>query len=947
MDFRSSFKRSIRHSLLVVLFYSFLFVLFFSPVLFYGSLLAPGGGRLGDALLYHVAYFASEKVVWDLLLSGGFPMTADPQVMSWYPPALLLSLIPGTWNVFVVSAYVMASCFTYGYVYALTESKFSGLVSGIIYGMCGFMMAHLGHTAMIHTAVWLPLIIWSLEMLRRRFTRRWLAIGCLAVACCVLAGHLQIVSYTLFFSAAYAIFLGWTAPAGRLRFYCVSLLLLLVGLGLATLQILPAAELAGLSTRASYGFSDFVTYSLPPSHILLMIFPAAFGGLPRYGVTPYFGEWNLTEMTAYVGLLPLMLAALGFVVARRKPVVIFWLSVGVVAFLLALGDKTPLASLAYHLPVIGKFRAPARHVIEMAFAFSVLAGTGTEAILRRKVTRRLALVTISAGAAIMLTGVLVVVFGKVTQHAAEKGVANLNMLPWSNLAVATPLLVFLVASAALIYWQLRPTSFFRKIMVLLVLVLDIASFGWFYSWHDFSPRWDVLIPPASAGHYRDLLQSSKQRMLSVRGTLGTLSELPPNLSRVWGVPNATGYSPLTLDRVTNLLSMLPDGSVAPIWKDAGDQSLNLAAVRYVYLPRSEITRDERGIAWHSDNMDVWLGSGCAHPPRNSVGFSLPNPIKATTIGIVSRLACSLPVADDEELVRVSIRDSAGNVQVKNIVAGRDTAEWAYDCRVVKPHMKHRQARVFSSFPSIMYDEPCDGHFYLAMLGLGDLTDVAEIDLQWVGRTGAITVEKVSLIEETTLVSHAISPLLANSNRWRFVEEVGEARIYENLFVKPRAWLVPATITLKPAEILKAIKTSQLPNGGRYDPSQIALVEENLALKAGPLDPAATAQVEELSPNTMQVHTDSVSPSFLVTSDTFYPGWQATVDGAPGQLFRANYALRGVPVPAGKHVVRFEFRPRTFYRGALISAVSILVLAGILMLPFRRPANRGYRVDTSL
>src|SRR2546430_15644822 len=96
--------------------------------------LAPAGG-----LLYPLAYFQSKKVFWDTLLSSGFPMTADPQVMAWYPPSLLLSLFPGLWNVFVVSAYVMASCFTYGYVYALTQSKLSSLVGGITYGLCGFM----------------------------------------------------------------------------------------------------------------------------------------------------------------------------------------------------------------------------------------------------------------------------------------------------------------------------------------------------------------------------------------------------------------------------------------------------------------------------------------------------------------------------------------------------------------------------------------------------------------------------------------------------------------------------------------------------------------------------------------------------------------------------------------------------------------------------------------
>src|ERR1043165_1135133 len=145
--------------------------------------------------------------------------------------------------------------------------------------MCGFMFAHLGHTAMIRSAIWLPLIIWSLEMLRRRMSRFWLAVGCIGVACCVLAGHLQIVLYTLIVGGFYALALGWHAPSGRRRFYLISALLFLLGLGLSGLQILPTAELARFSTRTDFAFSDFVSYSLPFKQIPLLLFPAAFGGL--------------------------------------------------------------------------------------------------------------------------------------------------------------------------------------------------------------------------------------------------------------------------------------------------------------------------------------------------------------------------------------------------------------------------------------------------------------------------------------------------------------------------------------------------------------------------------------------------------------------------------------------------------------------------------------------
>ena len=923
-----------RHCFLVLLFYSLLFAVFFAPVIFNNRLLAPG-----DGLLYHFSYFQSKKVFWDTLLANGFPMTADPQVMSWYPPSLIFSLLPGGWNIFVVSAYVMASCFTYGYVYALTESKLASAVGGIIYGMCGFMMAHLGHTAIIHVAAWLPLIVWSLEMLRRKFSAVWLTIGSFAVACCVLAGHLQIVVYVLILSACYIVALGWRAETGRGRYYLIACVLLLLGLGLAALQILPTMELASLSARTEYTFADFASYSFPFNQSVLLLFPGVFGGLTHYGVSSYFGQWNLTELTGYVGLLPLMLAGIGFVAARRRAVAIFWLSAALVALLLALGDQTPLAHLVYGLPVIGKFRVPARHFIEMAFSISVLAGIGVAAIVRRTVTTRLVLKTVLVGAVLMLAGLLFLLSKHSSEYVFSQEVVRLNALPWANASVAIPLIVFLASALALLYWQRNPTSTQRRIIFVLVLVADIGSFGWFYDWQKYSPPASVLTPPPSVANYRDLLMETNQRLLPVRGVLGTTSEMPPNLSRLWEIPNASGYGPLSLSKITQLLSMRPDASVDPGWKKTEDQSLNLAAVRYVFLPRAESQKDARGISWDAENMGIWLGRGCDHSERDSVKFDLPSPTRSTTIGIVNRLACSTSIAEDEEVARVNVTDSAGVVQTKAVLAGRDTTEWSYDCRTVRPQMKHGQAPVFSSFPAKMYDEQCEGHYYLARLNLDGPTDVSSIEIQWTGRTGAMTVEKVSLIDDLANSSAPVNPLSKDGSRWRFVEEAGEARIYENLQARPRAWLVAEVLALKPDEILMAIKTSRLPDGRAYDPTRTALVEESSPVMTAQVDPSASAEVKHLSETLMEVQTTSATPSFLVTSDADYPGWRATVDGAPAPIFRTDYALRGVKVPAGRHVVRFEFSPQSFYYGAAISAFSLLVLAGFLAFPALRRKAR--------
>jgi len=108
------------------------------------------------------------------------------------------------------------------------------------------------------------------------------------------------------------------------------------------------------------------------------------------------------------------------------------------------------------------------------------------------------------------------------------------------------------------------------------------------------------------------------------------------------------------------------------------------------------------------------------------------------------------------------------------------------------------------------------------------------------------------------------------------------------------------------------------------------VEEPFTFKAKEWDERATAKVVHLSNTRMEIQTNSLSPSFLVLSDVYYPGWNAFVDGVDTHLFRTNYVLRGILLPAGSHVVHLKLKPRSFYYGAGISAGSSILLILLLI-----------------
>ena len=102
----------------------------------------------------------------------------------------------------------------------------------------------------------------------------------------------------------------------------------------------------------------------------------------------------------------------------------------------------------------------------------------------------------------------------------------------------------------------------------------------------------------------------------------------------------------------------------------------------------------------------------------------------------------------------------------------------------------------------------------------------------------------------------------------------------------------------------------------------------------------SATVVAVKPTEMEVQTSSEIPNFLVTSDVYYPGWRATIDGQETKLYRADYALRGVVVPAGRHVVKFAYWPRRFYLGAAVSLLSLVLLGAVAFKSFFRQTSKS-------
>jgi hypothetical protein len=168
-------------------------------------------------------------------------------------------------------------------------------------------------------------------------------------------------------------------------------------------------------------------------------------------------------------------------------------------------------------------------------------------------------------------------------------------------------------------------------------------------------------------------------------------------------------------------------------------------------------------------------------------------------------------------------------------------------------------------------------------------------------------------------------------------------IYENTRSLPRAWLATAELVTPEQEELGIIRTGKLPSGQSWEPLQTALVEAPTGFNSGTGATPGSAEVTRHEPNRVEVKTVSTVPAILVLSENHYPGWRAYVDGGAVDILRVDYNLRGVKLPAGSHLVKFVYQPKSVLIGLIVSLLTLAWLllwaagVGARLLP--KPAKR--------
>ena len=162
-------------------------------------------------------------------------------------------------------------------------------------------------------------------------------------------------------------------------------------------------------------------------------------------------------------------------------------------------------------------------------------------------------------------------------------------------------------------------------------------------------------------------------------------------------------------------------------------------------------------------------------------------------------------------------------------------------------------------------------------------------------------------------------------------------VYEFAGALPRATLVPSY------RIVPHEKQIELFSDPTSDPAQVTLLSEDPGIR-----PVAggTVRIDQYGLNQVRLSTDTPGPSILRLADLAFPGWKVTIDGKAAKSLTADYLVRAVAVPAGHHVVVWEFHDPAFERGLRISLAAFALIVLLYLVPWtiarRKRAPRAER-----
>ncbi len=618
-----------------------------------GVVLPPHNELLSDLVLENLVWKrfivqslrAGEVPLWNPYLFAGVPFLAAGQHSALYPFSLLFYILPldRAYGWFTVSQLWLAGFWMYLFGRALRLRRFPALIAGITYQLNAFFLVSVVFAMIIAAAAWLPLLLAVLEVMIRKQEEKgnapfvpilYVAVGAVALGIHLLAGHPEILVYTLLVMALYALVrlallwqrVGSWRPAVRLAAW--GGLMVGLGLGLGSVQLIPLLELVTRSFReGSVTYADVVGWAYPARQIITFLVPDFFGNPAHHGYWDLVGrQWvaadrifwgikNYVEAGSYMGILPLLLAAVAVLGVRKAGAYRrhIWILTGLAVASLLFVFGTPLYALLYYgLPGVKQLHSPFRWVFPYTLSVAALAGFGSQLLTERRrpdVQQSLLAWGALGGGLALVAALLVVLIAPeafvpladrflATVEKAQEAFSSGQMFlsyEWRNL-----LLLGLMLAAGGLVLRLSRCPIYLKMgrgangqvavwqpLALLVVAVDLLLFGWGFN-PAADPAWLGYTPPAIEFLKGEAAGGQPWRLTTYQIAKDTKT-LNANIPWLHGLQDVRGYDSIIPRQYADYMGVIEEqgellyNRIAPIYEveHLSSPLLDLLNVRYV------------------------------------------------------------------------------------------------------------------------------------------------------------------------------------------------------------------------------------------------------------------------------------------------------------------------------------------------------------------------------
>lgn len=856
----------------------------------------------GDLLLYFYPYWeyrgealaAGRLPWWNPLLFMGAPFLANSQAGVLYPPNWPLAWLAAPVAVKVAAVGHLGLAAAGAYLFgrrAMNVGRWAAVTGAVLFAFSGYLLAQMEHINQFQGLAWLPVLMLAAHGLAEAPTNadrtRWAAAGGGALALQLLAGHTQTAFISLTGAGGYALVTAWTnlhgaSNGGRARKALgvgvwAAGAAALAGL-LAAAQLVPTLELSSQSLRGGgLALQEAVSFSLDPRLIGRALLPG-------------YGRAIFSEFVGYLGAAGTVLAVLSVLHGKRRTGLAV---VAVLGLLFAFGVFNPVYVGLAMLPPFSYFRVPARWLALLAFGGAMLAGAGLEAWANRTPSRRHNWLALGAPA---LLAAMTPLAASLTPAGETGPVGWPGAVDWAGWAVA-------LMAAGMLLLAPRPAPW-RTAAMTAVVVVELFAAAQALPYNKLStPEAYTSVRPAMTQLLVNAQEAEQEaappaRFLSMSGLRfdpGDLAELQGALADALG----------------------PDGFFDYV----------------VATKHKEVLSPNLPLAWDVPAVDGYDGG--VLPLRHYADFTS---LFTGALSVDGRLRENITTAPDPRLLRLVnarylITDKVSDAWVEGVLY-----DLAFEVTLAAgeafalAHVPQFQATALGvaadAFSGSFTIQDSEGAI-LTLPVTGGRTHLPQpMTAVSITLNGPMTIRGLSLVDER---SGAFQTLTLGPYR---LAHSGDVKIYEQATVLPRAFVAPQGMVADDATAL-----DRLASAG-FDPGVMAILAQP---PTRPADEAAggtpaPARIVGYAPEKVEVM--ATGPGYLVLTDAYYPGWQATVDGTRAEILRADVMFRAVALPAGEHLVEFRYAPRWTWLAMGVSAAAWLAVGGAALTAALR-RGRGY------